>query len=240
MGAAQPGCACCCPASCAKGGAIHHSEPLSLAQTGKTPAQATRRIGRPKRTSAPVVGASAKGAARREDIITGLMHKIARQELRNPSLREIGRSLEIEPAHILYYFGSREDLLQSVIMRWDEEARAASYPEIVTLDAFVEQLKRNIAIPGVVHLYLNFAAEAVDPEHSAHEFFKRRFDQVATNLAQRIRDEQARGTIRISVDPESSARQLVAMADGLQLQSLANPKVDTVQYMLDAIAALRS
>jgi AcrR family transcriptional regulator len=36
------------------------------------------------------------------------MELIARQALRNPSLREIGRALNIEPAHILYYFNSRE------------------------------------------------------------------------------------------------------------------------------------
>ncbi|NOW45325.1 AcrR family transcriptional regulator [Novosphingobium sp. SG751A] len=186
-----------------------------------------------------MVGASPKGAARREEILNGLTEKIARQELRNPSLREIGRALNIEPAHILYYFNSREDLLQSVIMRWDEDARAAVHPDIVTLDKFAEQLRRNIAIPGVVHLYLNFAAEAVDPRHPAHEFFRLRFDKVAVNLAQRIREEQAGGTIRAGVNPESSARQLIAIADGLQLQSLVNANINSVKDMFDAIASLR-
>ncbi|MBB3953654.1 TetR/AcrR family transcriptional regulator [Novosphingobium sediminicola] len=177
--------------------------------------------------------------ARREEILNGLMEKIARQELRNPSLREIGRALNIEPAHILYYFNSREDLLQSVIMRWDEDARAAVHPDIAALDRFAEQLRRNIAIPGVVHLYLNFAAEAVDPAHPAHEFFRQRFDKVAVNLAQRIREEQAGGTIKASVSPESSARQLIAIADGLQLQSLVNANSNSVKDMFDAIASLR-
>lgn len=210
-----------------------------MAQTVDDAPQPPKKKGRPRRTSPPAVGASPKGAARREEILSGLMDKIARQELRNPSLREIGRALNIEPAHILYYFGSREDLLQSVIMRWDEDARAAAQARTVTLDNFAEQLQRNIAIPGVVHLYLNFAAEAVDPAHPAHEFFKQRFEKVAATLAQRIREEQAKGTIRASVDPELNARQLVAMADGLQLQSLVNPSVDAVQCMNHAIINLR-
>jgi hypothetical protein len=100
-------------------------------------------------------------------------------------------------------------------------------------------LKRNIAIPGIVHLYLNFAAEAVDPNHAAHEFFKQRFDSVTANLELRIREEQAKGTIPAHIDPHSHARQLVALADGLQLQSLVNPKVNAVQFMLDAICNLR-
>lgn len=210
-----------------------------MAQKVNNTQQTPKKLGRPRRTSPAAVGASPKGAARREEILKGLMLKIARQELRNPSLREIGRALNIEPAHILYYFGSREDLLQSVIMRWDEDARAASKSSVVTLDTFAEQLQRNIAIPGVVHLYLNFAAEAVDPNHPAHEFFKQRFDNVAANLAQRIREEQAAGTIRANIDPESNARQLIAMADGLQLQSLVNSNVNASKYMIDAIHSLR-
>jgi AcrR family transcriptional regulator len=209
-------------------------EPSAVVQKVDSAQNAPRQKSRAK-----PVGASPKGAARREEILSGLMQKIARQELRNPSLREIGRALNIEPAHILYYFGSREALLQSVIMRWDDDARASSPDSVVTLDNFAEQLKRNIAIPGVVHLYLNFAAEAVDPDHPAHEFFKQRFDRVAATLATRIREEQARGAIRPETDPESTARQLIAMADGLQLQSLVNPNVNALQFMVDAIASLR-
>jgi len=210
-----------------------------LVQKAESATGTPSRNGRSKRTGPAAVGASPKGAARREEILNGLMQKIARQELRNPTLREIGRALNIEPAHILYYFGSREELLQSVIMRWDEGARAAASANVVTLDNFAEQLKRNIAIPGVVHLYLNFAAEAVDPDHPAHEFFKQRFERVTAILTARIREEQASGTIGAEIDPESNARQLIAMADGLQLQSLVNPSVNAGQYMTDAIASLR-
>lgn len=211
-----------------------------MVQTDNNGAQMPKKRGRHLRAAQGSVGASPKGAARREEILSGLMQLIARQELRNPSLREIGRALNIEPAHILYYFKSREDLLQNVIMRWDEGARTASHDGIVTLDDFAEQMKRNIAIPGIVHLYLNFAAEAVDPNHAAHEFFKQRFDTVTTNLATRIREEQAKGIIPESIDAQSVAHQLVAMSDGLQLQSLVNPTVDALGYMLDAIAHLRA
>ncbi|WP_164852687.1 TetR/AcrR family transcriptional regulator [Novosphingobium umbonatum] len=185
------------------------------------------------------VGASPKGAARREEILSGLMDKIAQQELRNPSLREIGRALELEPAHILYYFKSREDLLQSVIIRWDENAAQYADGLAMTLDNFAEQVRRNIAIPGVVHLYLTFAAEAVDPAHAAHDFFRQRFDRVCQTLEQRIVEEQRQGRIAADVDPVSKARQLIALSDGLQLQSLVDPKVDAAQVLFDAIGDLR-
>jgi hypothetical protein len=58
-------------------------------------------------------------------------------------------------------------------------------------------------------------------------------------LSQRIGEEQAQGRIAGHIDPQSTARQLIAMADGLQLQSLVNPSVNALQYMLDSIAELR-
>jgi len=167
------------------------------------------------------------------------MEKLAKQELRNPSLREIGRALELEPAHILYYFKSREDLLQSVIIRWDEYALQCAAGLAMTLDNFAEQVRHNITIPGVVHLYLTFAAEAVDPAHAAHDFFRQRFDRVCKTLEQRIIEEQQQGRIAPSVDPVSKSRQLIALSDGLQLQSLVDPKVDAAQVLFDAISDLR-
>lgn len=184
-------------------------------------------------------GTSAKGSARREEILTGLMQKIARQELRNPSLRELGKAIGIEPAHILYYFDSREALLQAVIMRWDEEARISAINTEQTLETFVEQIRRNIKIPGIVHLYLSFAAEAIDPQHAAHDFFQRRFERVRATLTQRILREQKEGKIADHIDADAKARQLLALADGLQLQSLVDPSVDAAGDLYDAIAGLR-
>lgn len=184
-------------------------------------------------------GASAKGMARREEILIGLMNRLSRQELRNPSLREIGRALGIEPAHILYYFSSREELLQQVIIRWDEDARRAAPEGGDTLDDFARHIRRNMTIPGIMHLYLTFAAEAVEAQHPAHDFFLKRFEAVSARLEHHIRLEQAEGTIPASVNPASRARQLIALSDGLQLQSLVDPTVDAYGEMMDAIAALR-
>jgi hypothetical protein len=58
-------------------------------------------------------------------------------------------------------------------------------------------------------------------------------------LSQRIGEEQAQGRIAGHIDPQSTARQLIAMADGFQLQSLVIPSVNALQYMLDSIAELR-
>lgn len=228
--------------SAGKGRALTLLPRADLCKRGKmdAPASPTRTSPKgPRKRTSGTVGASAKGAARREEILQGLIEKLRAQELRNPALREIGRALGIEPAHILYYFSSREELLQQVIMRWDEDARRAASVDGDRLSNFVQQVRRNVALPGILHLYFTFAAEAVDPAHPAHDFFRDRFVAVTEVLAEHIRAEQAQGTMSPAIDPVSKARQLIALSDGLQLQSLVDPTVDAYREMMDSIADMR-
>lgn len=189
-------------------------------------------------------GASySKGLAKREEILVGLMNALARGELRNPPLRAVGQALGIEPAHILYYFGSREELMQAVIVRWDEDSvDRTGDAEAVKMDLgeYVAAVGKNMTRPGIIHLYLAFAAEAVEPNHPAHDFIRQRFDRVRNSLADAIRREQEAGTILSEVDAEIEARLLIALADGLQLQSLIDPGVDAVAHITAAIAQLRT
>lgn len=184
----------------------------------------------------------AKGQAKREEILVGLMNALSRGELRNPPLKAIGKALGVEPAHILYYFGSREDLIQAVIVRWDQDnvnrPGNADHDDI-DLDQYVTMIARNVNKPGVIHLYLAFAAEAVEPSHPAHEFIRKRFERVIRSIAAAIAREQAAGTIPPGIDATIEARLLIALADGLQLQSLIDPDVDPAAHLAAAIAQLR-
>lgn len=198
---------------------------------------------RTKAKTAKGIVRNSKGAARHERILSDLMAALADGSLRNPSLREIGQALEIEPAHILYYFPSREALLQAVINRWDMDSRSfvgkADSGLPITLDDFVAAIAHNITQPGIVHLYLTLAAEAINPGHAAHGFFRERFAIGCNMLADAIRREQADGSIAPDQDPDLHARFLIALADGLQLQSLVDPDVDAAGDLGDAVSLLR-
>ena len=198
----------------------------------------------PKLSSEGRGARSGKGAAKREQILADLMLALADGQLRNPSLREIGQTLAIEPAHILYYFETRETLLQAVIVRWDEQARElvgkGDQSQPFTLDDYAEAIARNIDRPGIVHLYLTFAAEAVDPTHPAHGFFQSRFQNLRETLSSAIKREQSEGRIAGIHNPDLQARFLIALADGLQLQSLVDPELDAPADLNAALASLRS
>lgn len=188
-------------------------------------------------------GTYAKGAARREEIMEATKGILAADGYRNLSLRHIARELGVEPAHILYYFDSREELLQKVIERWDEDAvvdGAASFDGEHALDTFVDAVTRNLEIPGIVHLYLTFAAEAVHPDHAAHEYFRERFRSLHRLLGDAIRHEQSVGRIRLRVDADAEARKLIALADGLQLQALVDPSFDPAVALASTVAELRN
>jgi len=206
----------------------------SKVSSGLTTKRASKRDGR--------VSGYSKGDAKREEILGGVMNALASGRLHNPSLRAIGQALEIEPAHILYYFGSREDLMMAVILRWDEVMSGHTIsdpPSERFLDSYVEALGKNQTQPGIVHLYLTFAAEAVDPSHAAHHFIQHRFERLRQNLSTAIQREQKCGKMSGAIDADIEARLLIALADGLQLQSLINPQMDSADHLRAAIEQLR-
>jgi len=185
---------------------------------------------------------SPKGAARREQILQTTFSALATDGYRNTSLRGIGRLLDVEPAHILYYFDSREELLQSVVERWDAEAVSAFGREVDpgnALDFYVQTVRHNLEIPGIVHLYLTLAAEAVHPNHSSHGYFLERFRTARELLGDGIRFEQKTGRIGAALDPDLEARKLIALADGLQLQALIDASIDAPGDLARAIETLR-
>jgi AcrR family transcriptional regulator len=187
-------------------------------------------------------GMSPKGTARRDQILATAMKTLGADGYRNTSLRGIGRALDIEPAHILYYFDSREELLQKVVERWDEDTQQ-SFGRPVTaeeaLDFYTYAIRHNLRIPGIVHLYLTLAAEAVHPDHSAHAYFVERFRIVRELLRDGIRYEQSVGRISPDLDADLEARKLIALADGLQLQGLVDPTINAPDDLDAVIAALR-
>jgi AcrR family transcriptional regulator len=187
-------------------------------------------------------GSYAKGDAKREEILRGVIDLVARNGYRRQSLREIGAALGIVPAHIIYYFSSREELLQRVIALWDAESVATfggRFGGKPSLDLFVAAVRRNCDTPGIGHLFLSFAAEAVDPAHVAHAFFSERIARIHADLGTAIRAEQAAAIISAEVDPAFTARQLMALADGLQLQTLITGARTATDDLVRAVHHLR-
>lgn len=172
---------------------------------------------------------SAKGRARRAEIIETALQVLAERGYRDTSLRAIGRALGIQPAHILHYFRHREALLEEVITAWDQiPPEVAERTDGSFISSWLVIVERNARIPGLVHLYTAFAAEAADANHPSHDYFQLRYQRVRAWIEEDLRDGVANGRYTCTLPPERIAAIMVSLSDGLQLQWLIDPTVDMV------------
>ncbi len=183
-----------------------------------------------------------KGVAKRDEILHTALDVIARNGYSRTSVRQLAEAVGLTNAGLLHYFESKEHLFAEILRMRDEvDAEAQRSPGTSSLDALVSTARHNAKVPGLVQLYSRLAAEAEDPAHGAHEYFRDRYANLRTSVAASIRQEQEAGAIRRDADPERLARLIIAMADGLQTQWLIDPSFDMaaeISYLISLAAVL--
>lgn len=183
-------------------------------------------------------GPYAKGQERREEILRAAFDVLSRDGYAAASLAAIGRAIGLDSAHIVYYFPSREALLQEVLRDWDQRNRAMLEEGADVFSWWIETVRRNMGNPGIVQLYTAFAAEAVDADHPAHIFFQDRFTALQGFIASEIRRGQAGGSIDAALDADAMALSLIAQSDGLQVRWLVDRSIDMAAALQLAIRTL--
>jgi AcrR family transcriptional regulator len=183
-------------------------------------------------------GPYAKGVAKREQILTAALEVIARNGYRKTSTRELAAAVGLSEAGMLHYFGSKERLFEAVLRARDEadNSRLADAPDVI--DKLTGIVRHNADVPGLVQLYSTFSAEAGDPQHGAHEYFVERYQRLRAALAEGVQARQADGTISGAADPEKIATLLIALSDGLQIQSqfeLDDEPSDLLDHLIELL-----
>jgi AcrR family transcriptional regulator len=164
-------------------------------------------------------------AERRAKILSVATKLIARSGYNGVSLDSIAVACGISRAGVLHYFSSKEQLLVAVLEERDRRSAAL----LVAADGPVGDARAARALiegvinPGraerqLVRLNTVLSAEALDPQHPAHEYFANRAETATSYLAVNV--------FAWHRDPESAATMLLAFLDGLQLAWLRNPKLD--------------
>jgi AcrR family transcriptional regulator len=189
-------------------------------------------------------GGYAKGRQRRDAILAAANEVFARRGFRGASLATIAKRVGMSEPGLLHHFASKEELLLEVLKLRDQhdderiaQARAA---HAGPLEVVLELCRQNQERPGIVRLFTILAAESVDDDHPAHEWFLARYGDRRAVLADRLANAQRDGDIDAALDPESVASQILAMFDGLQLQWLLDPgAVDMTAVFEDFLSRLR-
>ena len=215
--------------------------PLASQQSARTEGPGTGAAGAPR--------GYAKGRAKREEIIeaaTGLFGEVG---YHSASLREISSRVGISHPGLLHHFPTKEMLLQAVLERRDEVDLVAIYEDRQNgadyFESLVRVVERNAARPGIVELFCILSAEATSPEHPAHAYFQRRYDGVLAGTRHELARRAAAGRLRAGIDVSSTARSLVALMDGLQVQFLLErseqrPPVDMAQCVRSFLSLVQT
>jgi AcrR family transcriptional regulator len=189
-------------------------------------------------------GGYAKGRERRDAILAAANEVFATRGFRGASLATIAKRVGMSEPGLLHHFASKEELLLELLKLRDQhdderiaEARAA---HAHVLDVVLELCRQNEERPGIVRLFTILAAESVDDDHPAHDWFLARYGDRRRPLADALANAQRDGTVDGGLDPQAVASQILAMFDGLQLQWLLDPAaVDMTAVFEDFLSRLR-
>jgi AcrR family transcriptional regulator len=184
-----------------------------------------------------------KGRIRREDILAAAVAVYSEAGYHGSSLREVAKRAGITHAGLLYYFPTKEALLAAVLERRDaedtEREQLNAPPGREWLRHWIALAKHNVTHPGIVELYSRLAAEAVAPDHPAHDYFVRHYRIARRSAFETFRVLGERGELRPGVDPNIAALTFMTLSDGLQVQWLTMPDevdlVGTLRHYLDSI-----
>ncbi|WNM31929.1 TetR/AcrR family transcriptional regulator [Streptomyces sp. Li-HN-5-11] len=173
---------------------------------------------------------SRKGLERREQILRTALEVFAEHGDRGTSFQEIADRIGVTQPALLYYFGTREELLLAVLQKRDELGRTLARQdrdaERNPIHAVSESVRRHMDQPGLTRLFVSLSAAATDPGHLAHSFFANRYREVGATLAEGLRRGQREGLMRSDEHADDMACLLLAAIDGLQIQWLMDSGKD--------------
>jgi AcrR family transcriptional regulator len=178
---------------------------------------------------------SPKGERTRARILDSATELFSRSGFNAVSLRDIAAHAGLTHVGLLHHFPGKESLLLDVLRRRDGIDAQTVFPGIThpgtpepgpgeRLRELIGLVVRNSRTPGLVALYAKLSAEATDPGHPAHHYFQERYRVLREETTVLVRALQAEAVPPVQGDPEVTARQLLALMDGLQIQWLLDPE----------------
>jgi AcrR family transcriptional regulator len=159
---------------------------------------------------------------RRSQLVDAATRLISHVGYRQFTIARLARECGLTRAGVLHHFPSREDVLLAVLTARDLNDAAAVLSGAdapgdarTVLDLLV---RRNMSQPEIVRLYTVLSAEALDPQHPAHEYFIDRFERAVAMLAELLGGSDRPG--------RELAIEVYSYMDGLQLSWLRDPGID--------------
>jgi len=169
------------------------------------------------------------GDARKERILDVALKTFADNGFRGASIAEIAERCGLSQPGLLHHFPTKAALLAAVLSHRDRlDAQRLGFDEDLRGAAALERLatlvESNAQLPGLVRLFTVVTGESVAENHPAHDWAVSRYRALEGFLVRALAAGIADGTLAPDLDAAATARQVIAMMDGLQLQWLLDPE----------------
>jgi AcrR family transcriptional regulator len=169
-------------------------------------------------------------AARRRQILDAAARCFARDGFHRTSMQDIVGESGISAGLVYRYFTGKDDMISAIVTEWHDQRQAALAQE-TTADTYLDLL-RAVGDPAArerMRLGVQIWAEAIRSPGIA-EVARRTIDEPRATVAELL--DQAG-----EPNPDGLARVLIAIYQGLQLQTAWDDKVDNAAYV-DAVQEL--
>jgi AcrR family transcriptional regulator len=164
---------------------------------------------------------------RRAEIIDAATNLIATSGYAGQSLARFAAACGMTKPGLMHYFPTTASLLTALLEHRDEIDVQATAPQFepvtdaATAREFLSRLvRRNACQPRIVQLYTVLSAEALDPQHPAHDYFVERLANSRAGFEEYV--------FAWHRDPARCAVQVLAFLDGLQINWLRDQSIDLV------------
>ena len=170
--------------------------------------------------------------ARRASILATALAIIDEHGHQGLTMRALARACGMSAPGLMHYFPDMPTLVVAVV-DYREFRDAALFEGVEPgpgttrriLDSVIENI---VARPKAAELFAIVEAQAIDPRHPGHEYFRTRAETIVAEFAPIVGAEYA--------NPEELIRQLIAVGDGLQLNWLRDPTAFDLLERWHAIA----
>jgi AcrR family transcriptional regulator len=183
---------------------------------------------------------------RREQIIDHAIRIIGERGYYGFTIQELAQRCKLSNAGLLYHFASKDQLFIAVVQELERReiqviaplaaaverhALSDTSAAAASLDLLRTMLARGVTRPELGRFYAVLQSESLDKSHPAHESFRLRESKVLELFAKLVAPYVA--------EPDSTARQLLALMQGLALQWLREDQAfDVVAEWVSAMTAV--
>ena len=183
------------------------------------------------------------GDSRLRDLVVRAAIGLLRERaLTDVTLADVAAAAAVERAAVEAEFDSMNDLVVVVIRAWNRDRMAPlqSVAEQRGAVAFLRSIVgANLTDPALMRLMTSMVNVAGTPNHPIAPLLQQQWVQFHAHVQRALAHDIEVGREPSTMEPASGAEQLIALYEGLQLQSMLRPNMDLMASFDRAVTRLR-